>query len=320
MFFWHIGNAICANSILKVKIMNILEYENYQEKILHGDPLFPYITYLCSIPLDFNYVPVHWHDEMEIIYIKKGQGTITVDFTQHTVTAGTIALILPGQLHSIGQSDGASMEYENIIFHPNILISKKTDTCNTDYFLPLLSGNIPVPLLFTPDSPHYGEIAACVDANDEICKTCPPGYQLFIKSQLFMLFFILFHKCRSKELPDGSQNSRDRRSLEKMKLILKYIENNYMEKITIEEIASEVGISKSHFMKYFKGTMGTSFIEYLNEYRLTMASRLLLSSDSSILAIASEVGFENLSYFNRTFKKRFGQTPREYRKKQQTSE
>ena len=67
-------------------------------------------------------------------------------------------------------------------------------------------------------------------------------------------------------------------------------------------------------MKYFKNTMGTSFIEYLNEYRLTMASRLLVSSDSSILAIASEVGFDNLSYFNRSFKKRFGQTPREYRK------
>ena len=56
----------------------------------------PYITYLCSIPLDFGYVPMHWHDEMEIIYIKKGNGTITVDFTQHTVSAGDIALILPG--------------------------------------------------------------------------------------------------------------------------------------------------------------------------------------------------------------------------------
>ena len=73
--------------------MNILEYENYQEKILHGDPLFPYITYLCSIPLDFGYVPMHWHDEMEIIYIKKGNGTITVDFTQHTVSAGDKELI-----------------------------------------------------------------------------------------------------------------------------------------------------------------------------------------------------------------------------------
>ena len=259
--------------------MNILEYENYQEKILHGNPLFPYITYLCSIPLDFPYVPIHWHDEMELIYIKKGTGIINVDFTQHTVSAGTIALILPGQLHS------------------------------------MLSGNVSVPLLYTPDSPHYHEIAACIDANDEISKTNPTGYQLFIKSQLFMFFFILFHKCSSRE-----PQKKNYKSLEKMKLILKYIENNYMNKITIENIAQEVGLSQSHFMKYFKNTMGTSFIEYLNEYRLTMASRLLLSSDSSILAIAEEVGFENLSYFNRTFKKRFGQTPREYRKLQNPSE
>ena len=70
-------------------LMNILEYENYQEKISHGNPLFPYITYLCSIPLDFSYVPIHWHDEMELIYIKKGHGIITVDFTQYQVSAGT---------------------------------------------------------------------------------------------------------------------------------------------------------------------------------------------------------------------------------------
>ena len=68
-------------------------------------------------------------------------------------------------------------------------------------------------------------------------------------------------------------------------------------------------------MKYFKNTMGTSFIDYLNEYRLTMASRLLLSSESSILDIAAEVGFDNLSYFNRIFKKRFEMTPSAYRKK-----
>ena len=289
--------------------MNILEYENYREKILHGSPLFPYITYLCSIPLDFPRVPAHWHDEIELVYIKKGIGIIHVDFSQYTVSAGMIALILPGQLHSIEQFENESMEYENIIFHPNMLISKKTDTCNTDFFLPLLSGTISVPVFYAPDSPCYAEIAACIDANDEICKTNPAGYQLFIKSQLFMFFFILFHKC-SNRIPQ----KKDYKSLEKMKLILKYIDNHYMSKITIADISQETGLSQSQFMKYFKKTMGTSFIEYLNEYRLTMASRLLLSSDSSILAIAGEVGFENLSYFNRTFKKRFGQTPREYRK------
>lgn len=289
--------------------MNILEYENYHEKILHGNPLFPYITYPCSIPLDFSSVPLHWHDEMEIIYIKKGKGTVTIDFTQYDVTEGTIALIIPGQLHSLEQYEHEKMEYENIIFHPDILVSKKTDICSSDYFLPLLNGTLSIPTLYTPDAPYYREIAACIDANDEICKTNPDGYQLFIKSQLFMLFFILFHKCSQRELP-----KKDIKSLEKMKLILKFIENHYMDKITIAEIAEETGLSPSHFMKYFKNTMGTSFIDYLNEYRLTMASRLLISSDSSILDIASEVGFDNLSYFNRVFKKRFGQTPSAYRK------
>ena len=53
--------------------MNILEYENYQEKKSHGDVAFPYTTYPCSIPLDFASVPVHWHDEMEWIFLQKGK-------------------------------------------------------------------------------------------------------------------------------------------------------------------------------------------------------------------------------------------------------
>lgn len=289
--------------------MNILEYESYQEKISHGNPLFPYNTYLCSIPLDFSDVALHWHDEMEIIYVKRGTGIITIDLKQYVVTAGTIALIIPGQLHSIEQYEQEKMEYENIMFHPDILISRKTDVCSNDYFSPLLTGNVSVPSLYTPQSPYYTEIVVCIDANDEICKTYPEGYQLFIKSQLFMLFYILFNKCCLKEAP-----KKDIKSLEKMKVILKYIENHYKDKITIEDIANEAGISQSHLMKYFKNTMGTSFIGYLNEYRLTMASRLLVSSDSSILDIAAEVGFDNLSYFNRTFKKKFTMTPSAYRR------
>ena len=66
-------------------------------------------------------------------------------------------------------------------------------------------------------------------------------------------------------------------------------------------------------MRYFKETMGTSFVDYLRDYRLTMASRLLTTSDSAILDIASETGFDNLSYFNRVFKKKYGMTPRQFR-------
>ncbi len=234
--------------------MNILEYENYQEKKSHGSENFPYTTYLCSIPLDFTTVPAHWHEETEIIYIK-------------------------------------------------------ADTCNRSYFLPLLDGSIQIPAHFTPQTPHYSDIAACIDGADEICRTTPDAYPLAIKGQLYLMFFTLFSKCTLKE-----KRQKDSKSLEKMKSIITYIEQNYMDKITIDDIAKELGLSQSHFMKFFKNTMGTTFTNYLNDYRLTLASRLLASSDSSILDIAAEAGFENLSYFNRLFKKRFGVTPREYRK------
>ena len=66
-------------------------------------------------------------------------------------------------------------------------------------------------------------------------------------------------------------------------------------------------------MKFFKQHMGTGFIEYLNDYRLTMAERLLKSSDGSVLEIAEQSGFDNLSYFNRIFKRKYGMSPGKWR-------
>ena len=90
-----------------------------------------------------------------------------------------------------------------------------------------------------------------------------------------------------------------------MKTVLKYVENHYTEKLTIDDMAELTYYSKSHFMKFFKAHMGIGFTEYLNDYRLTMAARLLKSSDDSILMIADASGFDNLSYFNRIFKRKY---------------
>ena len=59
---------------------------------------------------------------------------------------------------------------------------------------------------------------------------------------------------------------------------MKHVENHYMEKISIADIAEVAGFSESHFMRYFKETMGVSFVDYLRRYRLTMATRLLLAA------------------------------------------
>ena len=290
--------------------MSIAEYENYQEKKSHGALTFPYTTYPCSIPLDFAKVPLHWHDEMEIIYIKKGQGIVTVDFITYEIKARDILVILPGQLHSIEQKKGQSMEYENIIFQLDMLFPRQEDLCVNEYFLPLLQRQLEIPVYLTTEWDSYEAAALCLDQADLLCGSRPPAYQLSVKAQLFQFFYILFSHSAPVQKTHTPVKSR---SLDKAKVIFKYIETHYMENLTIKEMADTCGSSQSHFMKFFKTSFGTSFVSYLREYRLTVASRLLLSSSSPILTIAQETGFDNLSYFNRSFKAMFGVPPREFR-------
>ncbi len=292
--------------------MNILEYENYHENIRHGDLGFPYNTYICTIPLDFPNVPLHWHDEMELIYIKKGQGLITVDLEKYPVKGPSLAVILPGQLHAIDSVESRRMEYENIIFHPNMLFTKQADITASGFLSPLMNREITVPCVFTPDNLYYREVTAPIDACDEIGKTKPQGYELYIKGQLFQFFYVLDNHFRNTGSQTGNQ-----KKLDKMKIVLKYIENHYQDRITIADVSAAIGFSESHFMRYFKEVMGTSFVDYLREFRLTMASRLLRSSDSAILDIAAETGFDNLSYFNRVFKQKYNTTPSRFRRENQ---
>ena len=290
--------------------MNITEYQNYHEDKKHTLTEFPYNLYPCSIPLDFTFVPLHWHSELEIIVIKKGSGIISVDFHRQTVTSGDIIFILPGRLHSIEQDGQNSMEYENIILQPELLITGEQDLCAEQFIRPLMNNELPTETFFSPSLSYYAQLSECIRQLDLVCSLKEEGWQLAVKSCLFQFLFLLITNRTSSK---SSVPIREK-SLEKMKTILKYVEDHYSEHLTIEDMAELTFYSKSHFMKFFKSHIGTGFIEYLNDYRLVMAERLLRSSDSSVLEIASQSGFDNLSYFNRMFKRKYGISPGKYRK------
>lgn len=293
--------------------MNMNEYQSLNEKKKHWSDNFPYNTYLCSIPLDFPSVPLHWHDECEFIYIKKGMGRVYVGGKEYSCLSGDIFVVLPGVIHGIEPEQNESMEYENIIFSTGLLESISDDSYKKVLF-PFIheEGTLANPKFSARNlesHPCSQVIHEALDYCDEICKTFPIGYELIIKAKLFEIFYSLI-----SDLNAENNSSFTLIGAHKVKPALKYVEMNFSKRITIEDAAGECGFSASHFMRFFKETCGVSFINYLNDYRLAMAAKLIQNSEMSILEISESTGFDNLSYFNRRFKNKYNTTPSQYRK------
>ena len=103
----------------------------------------------------------------------------------------------------------------------------------------------------------------------------------------------------------------------RLQIMMHYIQRNYRYRITLDDIAQTVSMSKSSVLNIFKEYLHTSPVSYLINYRLRQATKLLSNTEDSIASIANETGFEDAGYFCRKFKNLFGMTPNEYRKKGQ---
>ena len=290
--------------------MRDFEYETFREDKKHTEVAFPYNTYLCSIPLDFSSVPVHWHEEMEFIVVKKGRGLVTLDRESRLLEAGQALIVLPGQLHGIRQYQQERMEYENIIFRLEMLLPKEGDVCGPKFLEPYRDGKLLYPAWIDGSALYHEEMLECIRKMDELSEQRPRSYPLAVKGWLFQFFFLMFSRVEPTLAEEGRE-----KSLDKMKRILRRIEVDYGKPLSIKEMAEFSGFSESHFMKFFKNHMGVPFVSYLNDYRLTLAARALSEGQEDVLTVAMDVGFSNVSYFNRLFKKKFRMTPLEYRKR-----
>lgn len=288
--------------------MQLNKYEICRENKKHTSPDFPYNTYLCTIPLDFSSVGIHWHEEAEIIVIKKGEGIVSVDLTEYNVSTGDAVFVMSGQLHSISQFKNSTMEYENILFRPSMLRSSGRDLCWENFIFPLLSASVQICPLIRSAKLIQSGIDEYIRKIDKLCDEKTSGYQLAVKGYLFLILH-----CLASEIDETSEKM-PKKHLKKIKSVLSYVEEHYSEDISVEEMAELCFYSKSYFMKFFKESMGMSFIAYLNDYRLETAANMLRAADGNILEISSACGFDNLSYFNRSFKKKYGVTPGKYRK------
>lgn len=132
---------------------------------------------------------------------------------------------------------------------------------------------------------------------------------------------ILHHIILHCDIPYNAYNCKDltaipANSIKKHLLIEdieKYITSNYTETITLKDLSKLYFIDEQYLCKLFKRETGVGFVDYINKIRIDSAKRLLLNSDATISSIAYQVGYSNISYFNKIFKKLSGNTPKEYR-------
>ena len=154
---------------------------------------------------------------------------------------------------------------------------------------------------------HILTVAACLSEAESLCGDRLPGYELGVKAAILRLLFLLL-RLRPEPIPADSPGTT------RLKAVLQRVEQEYAQPLTVPQMAESCGCSSSHFMRWFKQMTGSTFTAYLNERRLAVAAEHLRQTSDSILFIAGEVGFENLSNFNRQFKARYGVSPREYRR------
>ncbi|MDE6212602.1 MAG: AraC family transcriptional regulator [Lachnospiraceae bacterium] len=284
--------------------------DSLHETQIHGQLSFPYIVYKGNIPAFFSSYPLHWHDEMEVIYIRSGQGIITVQSHQYIVKSDDIVIIPPQMVHSIEQYQKAQMEYYNILFHFSLLHYSANDTCYEKYFKPLYCHTkLPSPYLESEVDlnrflrPHIMYLI-------ENRKKSYTSDELMVKSNLFAIM----HYITQYSSPPSSAELSLKNNYDKLKNLLLHIQSNYDHAITVKDAAAICGFSSSHFMKLFKELTGKSFSQYLIDYRLEIAARQLVETSYKIIDLAENVGFHNVSYFSRAFHSKYGETPSAYRK------
>ena len=252
-----------------------------------------------------NYSP-HWHTAVEIIMPINNFYTVVIGRTTYLLQEGDILVIPPGELHELlAPKDGL----RRVLLFDYSLISSLKGITNIFTVLnqPRLITRRNAPETLEELTKLYDEITLEYTSNYTLKEAAI--YSLIIK-----MFVIMGRKYMNTEhiFPDVKLN-KQKEYIEKFNLIFDYINDNYMEEISLDTIADVAGFSKFHFSRLFKQFTDMSFYDYLNQRRVKEAEKLLLNLNLSITEVAMRSGFSSISTFNRVFKNFKECTPTEFK-------
>lgn len=279
-----------------------MKNDGLYEKIERGSEGFPIQYYPVNKEHISYEMPAHWHNEFEILRVKRGKLRLYLNGVEYSLERGDIALIGGGVVHSGKPSECV---YECVVFDLNMLCRSSTDA-TFPKILPVINGAIPANcLLRAEDGMVY--ITACA-LIDTLCGRSE-YYEFSVYSYLYRLFGLLLEGGCFKT---DRQPRRGSHQSEIMVTLLNWIEKHYSEHISLTEMASLCGINEKYLCRLFKSYTNRTPMDYVNRFRVDRSALSLAVNNRSVTEAAFENGFNDLSYFSRTFRKYKGVTPKKY--------
>lgn len=251
-----------------------------------------------------GYHPLHWHEEIEILYSLNGDIRLTIDGKKYYIREKQFAVIESCKVHSTYNSNKASMF---LCIH----ITKKA----LESFFPNIElyRIVCLPELISDEQlPAYQQICDRMEYLTRLYIQDAPTFTLESNGLIMQIAGQLlrdFSTIQTIQLSDMDQMTRER-----IRKIITYVDEHYTEPISLQEICDHVGLGKEYFCRFFKKNMHISFLNYLNEVRLAHIYQNLQTTNLSISEIMLQNGLTNQKLFNRSFKALYGCTPSEVRK------
>lgn len=236
---------------------------------------------------------LHWHSAIEFIYFISGGLEITLNGMTYTPNSGDIIVINSSNVHGF-QITKAPVDYYVLLASDDFFISNSLYNENT-YFKPLIRSNEARAI--------FDEIIKEYDKKDEYSNVA-------ILSKIMGLFVLLKRNFVQEDLDSLPFEPK---KIAMVRSAIGYLQENFKEKLTVNEISNALHFSKSYLSHVFKDITGFSLIEYVNLIRCQNARAMLLDG-CSIFESALSSGFSELSYFTRVFKKTMGIPPSMARK------
>ena len=265
------------------------EVRNYRSDFMVWQCAYTNISFLA-----------HWHQEIELIYLRSGSARFCINEHNFTARAGDLVLIDTGDFH---YSDSSEMknELDFLIFDPSVISPLYR---HSNYAHPLISSEM------LKNCGLAEELASLFDTAHTELQEQKPYYQDIVTASLRSFWYRL-RRVLPREAMDTSRNRRSH-MLEEMQQLLAYMDSHYSEDITLSFAAEKMNFSESYFSRVFKRLMGINFVTYLNMIRVEHAATELKISGNRVLDIALSSGFNNIRTLNRVFKEITGYTPSQF--------